>query len=300
MDPMADGLDRDSVRFVDVRGIDTRVYDAGAGEPLVLVHGGGFGSLYSLDQWSLNLPSLARRFRVLAFDKLGQGHTANPEDDAGYTFERLLEHALVLLDALELGPAHLVGHSMGALLATRIALDRPDLARSLVIIDSNTVAPDDERFPWTRFYVELEKRRPVGPPTRASVRLEPDLQSVSTNHVTDDYVERLLEIALRPTFAHAAARMRELRETAWMPSILPVRARTLADVDAGRLRVPTLVVWGSGDVSAPLPLAYALFERIERGTERSELHVLGRAGHYCFREQPRAFERVVAAFCVEL
>jgi len=294
---MEDGLDRDRLRFVEADGIPTRVYEAGAGEPLVLIHGGGFGSLYSLDGWSLNLPRLADRFRVVAFDKLGQGHTGNPEDESRYTFERLQAHALALLDALALGPAHLVGHSMGALLAARIALDRPELTRTLTIVDSNTVAPDDPRFPWTRFYAELSLRIPPGAPSLETVRIEPELQSVTQGHVTGGFLARLLEIARRPQFAEAERLARELRQTVWMPSILPVRARTLEEIDARGLPLPVLVVWGAGDPSAPLPLAYALFERIAARTPDAQLHVLGQAGHYCFRERAEAFERVLAAFC---
>ena len=295
---MDDGLDRGRLRFVEADGIATRVYETGDGEPLVLVHGGGFGSLYSLDGWSLNLPHLAERFRVIAFDKLGQGHTGNPENDERYTFERLLAHAVALLERLELGPAHLVGHSMGALLTARIALERPELARTLLIVDSNTVAPDDPRFPWTKFYVELDAKIPPGPPTAETVRIEPDLQSYSSDHVTDGFVERLLEIARRPEFEHASQRIKELRTTTWMPSILPVRARTLEEIDAHGLPVPTLVVWGANDPSAPLPLALALFERIAVRTRDADLHLLGRAGHYCFRERPQAFERAVTGFCL--
>jgi len=299
MRAMDDGLDRALLRFVEAGGIATRVYESGEGEPLVLVHGGGFGSLYSLDGWSLNLRPLAERFRVVTFDKLGQGHTGNPESDAGYTFERLLAHSVVLLERLALGPAHLVGHSMGALLAARIAFARPELVRTLTIVYSNTVAPDDSRFPWTRFYVDLDARMPPGPPTRESVRIEPELQSTSSDHVTADFVERLLEIARRPEFEHAAARMKALREKTWLPSILPVRARTLEEIDGRGLPVPALVVWGADDPSAPLPLAHALFERIAARTPEADLLVLGRAGHYCFRERPVAFERALAGFCLE-
>jgi pimeloyl-ACP methyl ester carboxylesterase len=293
---MRDGLETDRVRFVDVDGVRTRTYEAGDGEALVLIHGGGFGSLYSLDAWSLNLPALAQWFRVLTWDKLGQGHTDAPRSDGDYTFEALLAHALALLDGLDVGPAHLVGHSMGGLLATRIALDRPALVRTLTIVDSNTTAPDDPRHPWTAFYVDLAKRMPPGAPTRASVRLEPDAQSYSRRHVTDDWVDRLLEIARLPAHVEAAERVGAVREQTWMPSILAARARVLADVDARGLRTPTQVVWGADDVSAPLPLAFALFDRLRTRCEELELHVLARAGHYCFREQPRAFERLVVGF----
>jgi 2-hydroxy-6-oxonona-2,4-dienedioate hydrolase len=88
----ADSLDVEKLRFVDIEGARTRYYEDGDGEPLVLIHGGQFGSLYSLDSWSLNLAGLTRHFRVYALDKLGQGHTDNPRNDADYTFEALSRH----------------------------------------------------------------------------------------------------------------------------------------------------------------------------------------------------------------
>src|SRR5689334_788674 len=48
-----DGLDRSKVHFVDVHGVRTRYYEDGQGDPMLLLHGGGFGPGYSLDAWSL-------------------------------------------------------------------------------------------------------------------------------------------------------------------------------------------------------------------------------------------------------
>jgi pimeloyl-ACP methyl ester carboxylesterase len=289
-----DRLDERRIRFEEPGGVRTRVYDGGGdGEPLVLIHGGDFGSPYSLDAWSLVLPGLARQFRVVAFDKLGQGYTADPASESEHTWPPLFRHAVSLLDELALGPAHLVGHSMGALLATRIAFERPELARTLVIVDSNTTAPDDPRYPWSAFYDDLAARMPAGPPTRESIRMEPEEQSWSPEHVTDDFVERLLAVArLRPSSEKA------WYDPIWMPSIMEMRRRNLAEIDAGGVPVPTLVAWGADDPSAPVPLAYALFERIAAKTAEAELHVLGRAGHYAYREQPRAFVRLLEAFCL--
>lgn len=59
----------------------------------------------------------------------------------------LFAHTVALLRVLALGSAHVVGHSMGAFLAVRLALGHPDFVRSLVIVDSNTLAPDDPPFP---------------------------------------------------------------------------------------------------------------------------------------------------------
>jgi 2-hydroxy-6-oxo-6-(2'-carboxyphenyl)-hexa-2,4-dienoate hydrolase len=294
---MRDGLDGRRIRFVSAAGVRTRVYEAGAGETLVLIHGGLFGSLYSLDCFSLNFHGLAHRFRVVAFDRLGQGHTGSPGSDGDYTYPSLLVHTLDVLDALGGGPMHLVGHSMGALLAAQVALRRPLLTQSVVFVDSNTAAPDDPRFPREKFYRELEERIPPGPPTRQTVRMEPDEQSFSRAHVTADFVDRLLEIARLPAFRQAAARINELRDSVWNPSLQATRASTLAAIDTAGLPCPCLVVWGADDISAPLPVGISLFERVAAKTPRTELHVLARAGHYCFREQPEAFDGLVTSFC---
>jgi pimeloyl-ACP methyl ester carboxylesterase len=292
----ADGLDPAHIRFVEADGIRTRIYDAGDGEPLVLIHGGWFASLYSLDCWSLNLPTLAERFRVVAFDKLGQGHTSGPATDVGFTFGALERHALALLDELGLGPVHLVGHSMGALLAARIALDRPELVRTLTVVDTNTLAPSDPRFPRSTFYTDIAKRTPPGPATSETVRMEPDAQAHDRANVTDDFVARLLEMALLGENVRTRARGTALRDTVWNPSLEEARAATLADIDARGLPVPTLVVWAREDVSAPLPLAHALYDRIAGRTPEAELHVIAGSGHYVYREQPDAFERALIGF----
>ncbi|MGE4056301.1 MAG: alpha/beta fold hydrolase, partial [Vicinamibacterales bacterium] len=98
--PIQDSLDTSKLQFIDVMGRPTRYFEDGAGEPLVLFHGGQYGSLYSLDAWSMALPGLAQSFHVFAVDKLGQGFTAGPATAAEYTFEMLVEHSIAFLDAL--------------------------------------------------------------------------------------------------------------------------------------------------------------------------------------------------------
>ena len=285
-----------SLRLVDVDGIPTRVLEAGQGEPLVLVHGGDFGSAYSLESWEPVVPLLAERFRVIAFDKLGQGHTSPPLRDEDYSVEGLLAHARGVLRELGLGPAHLVGHSMGAFLAARLVLDDPGIARSLVVVDSNTLAPDDERHPWRRFYRELAERMPPGP-SEASVRLEPEAQSVSAEHVTPAFVAALLANARLPSLREAKARRDALLETTWLPSLQPARERTVAELaERGAPRADARRVGRRRPVRAAAARAAPLRDS-RRGTARAELHVIARAGHYVFREQPARFAEVVSGFC---
>lgn len=298
LSPVADSLDQTKLRFIEADGIRTRYYEDGEGEPLVLLHGGHFGSLYSLDAFSTVLPALAQRFHVYALDKLGQGYTNNPEHDEEYTFERLLRHTAAVLDALGIAGAHLAGHSRGALLAARLALDVPGLARSVLALSTNTLAPDDPRYPGGEFYADVARRTPPGTPTLDSVRMEPDAQAFSTAQVTADFVVRLLAISGLPKTLDAQERMKRLTDSVWAPSLARVKAETLTMIDDRGLPVRTLVLWGMNDKSAQVPLAFTLYGQIAAKTPDAELHISNGSGHYTFREQPEAFVRTVEAFCL--
>ena len=96
-------------RWIDVGGIRTRYHEAGRGEAIVFIYGGNFGtpdSASSAYTWNLNLAPLAGHFRVIAFDKLGQGHTDNPRDD-DYTMQAVVDHAAAFIEAMRLPPVHL-------------------------------------------------------------------------------------------------------------------------------------------------------------------------------------------------
>ena len=62
-------------KFVNVDGIRTRYFEGGSGEPMLLVHGGNFGSNISALAWTPIFDHLAQHFHVYALDKLGQGYT---------------------------------------------------------------------------------------------------------------------------------------------------------------------------------------------------------------------------------
>ena len=303
---LADGLDERNLRFADVAGVRTRYYEGGSGEPLVLFHGGQYGHLYSLDSWSLNLPGLERDFHVFAPDKLGQGFTEPPARAEDYTYEVLYEHAAAFLEAMDAAPYYLVGHSRGGLLVADLALRAPHLVRKVVLVDSNTLAPISPYAPPGIFYQSLPSYAAFHPPsvtgplTIESVRAEPLAQSYSTAHVTPDFIERMWRIAQLPQTTEARERMAEANERVWLPSMNARKREALDAIDRSGLPVPTLLLWGANDLSAPLPVSgYQLYERLAAATADLEFAVLNRAGHYCFREQPRRFNRLLRSFLLD-
>ena len=289
--------------FVAVDGINTRYYefsdhrDSDGENTIVLIHGGQFGALVSSDSWSLNFEGLARTFRVYAFDKLGMGFTDNPNNDDEYTFDALLAHARGFLSKMGIKKCHIVGHSRGALLATCLALENPEIVRSLVIVDSNSTAREDPEFPSHAFYDRLAEKTPVGPVTREIARMEADAQSYSTSHVTEDFVEGLYRIATLPKISEVQRKMKRIESTVWNPSIESKRTETIRLIESEGLQVPILVVWGANDPSAPLKLGLDLYNSIRRRTKNAQLHVFNHAGHYSFREHPSEFNALVSWFC---
>lgn len=98
-----------------------------AGEPVVLVH----GSWVDHDNWAPVVPGLARAFRVLTYDRRGHSRSERPAGQ-GSVREDVLDLA-ALIEGLEHAPAHVIGNSFGAAIVLKLACQRPDLFRSLIV-----------------------------------------------------------------------------------------------------------------------------------------------------------------------
>lgn len=281
-------------KFIEVEGIKTRYFEAGKGDSLVFIHGGRFGNYYNAYHWSLNFSALSSHFHVYALDKLGSGYTDNPKSDADYTMTKTIEHAYQFLRALDISGAVLVGHSRGSLPAARITVDHPELAKALVIVASNTLAADHPSTP-THFYAQLEENAPAKP-NEEFVRREPEANSYSKEHITKDFVEEMLKIALLPKMAEARTKIARLMNSQFQPDVRKRKYETLDMIRDGRLKAPTLVIWGLNDPSAPIILGYELFQHVARAVPKAHLHVFNCAGHYVFREHALEVNQVITDF----
>jgi 2-hydroxy-6-oxo-6-(2'-carboxyphenyl)-hexa-2,4-dienoate hydrolase len=302
-----------AAKFIDVEGIRTRYFDGGSGEALVLVHGGQWPSTASADGWAPIFDHLAAHFHVYAFDKLGMGYTDNPKSDADYSMDAIIRHVYGFIQAVGITRAVLVGHSRGALPVARIAADHPELVSHLVILDSNTLAPDDPNTPD-----RVDPAADRAPPTKEEIRRAAlaNRQSYRKEFLTDSYVEAEYRIAQLPKLQDVDRRFREARD-AWVaanPEIVkqhPLYARnmgattwwmyqakyeTLARIEAGRLKVPTIIIWGFNDPTAPYFLGVNLMETLSKTVDRTELHIINHSGHLIAAEHPEEVTRLIAGF----
>lgn len=108
----------------------------GAGEPLLLISGLGYG----LWQWHKMVPHLARHFQVITFDNRGAGQTDKPAGP--YSAAMLAADTAGLLDALEIDSAMVLGHSMGGFIAQELALSYPHKVSKLVLASTNFGGPN--------------------------------------------------------------------------------------------------------------------------------------------------------------
>ncbi len=106
-------------------------YDARrAGTPLVLLHG-GFVDASSFDELA---PELAGHFRLYLPEQRGHGDT--PDHDGPITFDAMATDTIAFLERVVGGPAYVVGHSDGGIVALIVALRRPDLVRTLIPVST--------------------------------------------------------------------------------------------------------------------------------------------------------------------
>ena len=119
--PPAVALAQSPDSFFASGGVRLRYRQTGQGEPVILLH--GFAS--DINSWSGLGDSLAAGYRVIALDLRGHGGSDTPAAPSAYGRE-LGEDVIRLLDRLGIRKAHLVGHSMGAVIASYVAVRHPD------------------------------------------------------------------------------------------------------------------------------------------------------------------------------
>src|SRR5262249_44551985 len=122
-------------------GIEIYYEVHGQGAPLLLIM--GTGTDHGL--WGAQLPGLANEFRCIVYDNRGTGRTSKPE--GGYSSRILADDAAGLLDALNIGAAHVAGWSLGSCAAQELAINYPGKVKSLVLYST-----------WDRCYPHFRRR----------------------------------------------------------------------------------------------------------------------------------------------
>ncbi len=119
-----------------IRDLRMHYIDQGTGTPVVLVHGNTSSSVW----WEYTLERMGNAYRFIAPDLRGRGATEGPSGE--WTIPMLADDLRGLVQHLDLGPAHFVGHSLGANVVLQYALDHPTDVKSIVLLNPGWVAGD--------------------------------------------------------------------------------------------------------------------------------------------------------------
>ena len=243
----------------------------GEGPPVLMVAGLGNDSR----SWAFQLPALSRRYTVILFDNRGVGESDKPPGP--YTTRMMGLDAAALLDALGVGPAHVVGHSMGGLIAQHLAIERPDLVRSLTLMGSYGKGG--------AFGIKLGRvwriiAEAAGMEVLAREKL---LWLFSRAYIEQNprelkFVEAFLARGLPPVHSYVSQNL--------------ACAAHDASPRLGEIRAPTLILAATGDLVTTMPYAEALRDWIPG----SRLVVLDGPGHGMHMEAPDAVNEAILSF----
>lgn len=246
--------------YLSINGEELYTEVAGAGDPVLLLHG-GFCSLESLRGQS---DALVKAYQVFAFERSGHGRSADL--DADYSYARGIADTLAFLDAQGLKSVHVIGYSDGAIIGLMLAMEHPERVRSLVSISANL---DPGVFT---------------PAASNGPRLDSPPASINEGEGKPD-LERMHYGRLSPDGAdHADAVLAKLMRL-WTsePHIDPT---SLAAVAA-----PTLIMSGDRD---SIPPAHSLL--IAASIPGAQLSIVPGTGHGLIAEQPELISTLIRNF----
>ena len=248
---------------------------AGDGPPLVLLHGIGSGSA----SWRAQFDGLSPRYRVIAWDTPGYGGS-DPLPGERPSCAAYGDAVADLLDGLGLKKVHLLGHSLGGLIATAFSARHPERLLSVTLSDAaGGYLNSPEEIRVGRLEARIEAMTALGPAEVARRRAR-EVLSPSASEETYEKVLRV-QSRLRPDGYVQAARMLH-------------NSDILAD--AAKIAAPALVMYGTEDTVTPEAIGRDIAAAIG-GARYVSLQGLG---HASYVEGPEAFNAALAGFLDDL
>lgn len=256
---------------IEVRGIQVYYEITGEGTPILLIH--GLGS--SARDWELQIPAFAQHYQVVTYDVRGHGRSDKPRGP--YSIPLFADDAAALIEALGIAPTHVVGISMGGMIALQLGASAPHLVRSLVVVNTGPeLVPGTRKERWEVFQrlllVRLMGMRKMG--QVLSQRLLPKPEHEELRRV---FVERWAENDKR----------------AYLDAMRGLVGWSVVD-DLGNIHAPTLLVAADQDYT-PLSAKMACVAKMPN----ARLAVIADSRHATPVEHPEEFNETVLKFLAQ-
>ncbi|MDO9460567.1 MAG: alpha/beta fold hydrolase [Alphaproteobacteria bacterium] len=266
-------------KFVQAGKVRVHYNEAGSGDPLVLIHGGGPGAT-GWSNYQRNVEELSKHFRCIIIDLPGFGKTDKVRPDTGL-FAFYAEVIRDMLDELKIPKAHFIGNSLGGGTTLKFALDYPDRAGRLVLMGPGGSVP--LLTPWPSEGIKhLFSFYEGEGPSMAKLKAFIDVMVVDKSELTEELYQQRFKSATDPeTVKNPPLRMRK-----GMP------LEELWKENLQGLTHEVMLIWGREDRVIPLDMSLFLLNRIQK----AQLHVFPNCGHWAQWEKAPEFNRIVSGF----
>ncbi len=257
-----------------IRANGTALYyedTGGSAPPVVFSH----GLLWNSSLFASQIAVLKDRYRCIAYDHRGQGRSA---DDVGrsISMQTVTDDAAALIEKLGIGPVHFCGLSLGGIVGMRLAIDRPDLIRSLLLLDTTADAePYKLKYKAMTVVFRVLGIRLIAPSVMQALYGKTALNDPARADERQDWMQQLIMN----------------RNSIWRAANGVIERKSILG-DLGKITAPTLVMVGDEDTSTPRAMA----ERIAGAIHQAKLIVIPGAGHGSTLEQPAIVTAAIGAF----
>jgi 3-oxoadipate enol-lactonase len=240
----------------------------------------GHGLLFSGWMFHPQITALQAEHRCVAIDWRGQGQSAATKD--GYDMDTLADDAVALIESLGVAPVHYVGLSMGGFVGQRIAARRPELVRTLALLDTSAGPEDLDNIKRYKLLGRIFRVAGISPLRKAVLPImfgPAFLADASRKPVIDEWEHRL----------KASARSGVAKAVMGVADRLPI------ENEISRIIAPTLVIVGADDVATP-PVKSQLITELVPGARLAQIPD---CGHTSTLEQADTVTRLLRAFLTQ-
>jgi len=257
------------VHYITANGLKMAYrFDGPADAPVLMLS----NSLMSTHRmWDPQMTALTAKFRVLRYDT--RGHGASETTEGPYSIDMLARDAEALIEALDLGPVHFLGLSMGGMIAQRLAVNRPDLVRSLMLCDTASEMPT---LAMWNDRIAIAQREGTEGLLAGTIQRWFTADFLAQSPAAVGFVEGMIRDTEGPGYIGCASAVRDMSQTDILKDI----------------RQPTLVLVGADDPACTPAQALVLHENIAN----SQHVVLADAAHLANIEKPLEFNAAVLGF----
>jgi pimeloyl-ACP methyl ester carboxylesterase len=250
--------------FFDSNGLKLRYFEAGDGEPLILIHGLG----ESIEGWTFQYDEFSKHFRVVSLDLRGFGMSDVPESVSIYDFT---EDVRNLMDWLGIKAANLLGLSMGGAVCLAFFDRYPEMVKSLILANTLHKLPEEAK-PLFEERLRLLERASM-------VEIAEFIAKLSIYQERED-LRDMVRTILRRNDKEFYKRVTIEISRINFEDLLP------------KINVPTLIIVAEKDVTTPPVMG----KEMARLIPNSEIRVVRNAAHLAKLENPEEFNRYVLEF----